>query len=133
MSRTSYPIFRKLLFVAITMGISAFQAVAEQVNAKPVTVGFFQSPLFLLIIFSTIICFSIVYRKFMYNRLLASKKNLELPAKTHLKAHGRPIEGILDQVVLDKDQENVKTHIQVVHNLLHLIGLLQQQSPFFQR
>jgi hypothetical protein len=67
----------------------------------------------------------------MYNRLLVSKRGLELlPPKATLKA--RPIDGILDQVVLDKDQENVKSHIQVVHNLLHLIGLLQQQTSFFQ-
>jgi two-component sensor histidine kinase len=132
MSRTSYPIFRDLWVVIVAMGVSTTPVFARQGTTRYIASGFFNSPVFLLLILSSVICFSIVYRKWMYNRLLAGKKELEtLPPKTTLKAQMTPIDGILDQVVLDKEQENIKTHIQVVHNLLHFINLVQQQPSFF--
>jgi hypothetical protein len=134
MSRTSYPIALRLLVVLVIVGFSASQAVAQQVITRNISsTSFIQSQWFLLLLFTLIIGFSIVYRRFMYNRLLASKRSMEaLPGKTGEHSPTESIDGLLDQVVQGNEQDNVKTHTQVVHNLLDTIGLLQQQAAFFQ-
>jgi len=132
MSRTSYPIVQRLLIVLVLMGFSASQAGAQQVITRNIPTAFLQSQWFLLLLFTVIIGFSIVYRRFMYNRLLASKRNMEaLPGKSN-EHQTESIDGLLDQFVSGNQQDNVKTHTQVVNNLLHTIGLLQQQASFFQ-
>jgi hypothetical protein len=133
MSRTSYPIALRLLIVLVMMGFSASQAVAQQVITRSISTAFIQSQWFLLLLFTLIIGFSIVYRRYMYNRLLASKRSMEaLPGKANENSQAESIDGFLDQVVQGNEQDNVKTHTQVVHNLLDTIGLLQQQAAFFQ-
>ncbi|HSB92401.1 MAG TPA: histidine kinase dimerization/phosphoacceptor domain -containing protein [Flavitalea sp.] len=133
MSRTSYPIVRRLLIVLVALGFSASPAVAQQVITRNIPTASLQSEWFLLLLIIVMIGFSIVYRKFMYNRLLASKRNLEtLPLKGNDKLQNESIDGLLHQVVRGEGKDNGKTHTQVVNNLLSTIGLLQQQVSFLQ-
>jgi two-component sensor histidine kinase len=133
MSRTSYPIARHFLIVILLMGFSANHAAAQQIITRNISTGFFQSQWFLLMLFILLISFSIIYRKFMYNRLLASKKSMLSMPEDQDTDPASSIDGLLDQVVLGNTQDNVKTHTQVVNNLLNTIGLLQQQATIFQR
>src|SRR3954471_2752741 len=98
MSRTSYPIARHFLIVILLMVFSAKHAVAQQIITRNISTGFFQSQWFLLMLFILLISFSIIYRKYMYNRLLASKKNLLSLAEDQDTDPTSSIDGLLDQV-----------------------------------
>lgn len=140
MSRKSYPIFHRCFYIGFLLFFSVTEAVAQQVlpqqagRKSQLAGGTYDSTWILLGILSIVIGFSIVYRRFMYNRLLTTTKDEAAGYAAEKSGNSlQSIDGVLEQVVAESDNNALKTHMQLVHNLLHTIDLLQQQLPFFQK
>jgi two-component sensor histidine kinase len=140
MSRKSYPISLLYSVLSLLLIFSIEETTAqsihntakqrqEAVSSHP----FWQSPWALLLLIAVIIGFSIVYRRFMYSRLLTNKRNqAAMQAAGTTWTADQSIDGALEQAASISAQDNVKTHTQLVHNLLHTIDLLREQVAFFQ-
>jgi len=140
MSRKSYPIFQRCISIGFLLFLLVYKTVAQQVipqqtgpkTAFPAVAA--DSPWTLLLLIAIIIGFSFVYRRFMYGRLLSGKKNDAEGQASDPKTNAfQSIDGVLEQVVAESGNNALKTHMQLVHNLLHTIDLLQQQQAFFQK